>query len=100
MGEKIGKPLTEVIGQPRVLPKTMPRPVAVPEKAPVEEREKLPVKAIAAQAEEAIGGVITRLAGVLGITEQQVVDPAIMALDAVTRGLKKLLPPSVKTLSA
>ncbi|KKN84479.1 hypothetical protein LCGC14_0289410 [marine sediment metagenome] len=99
MGTKIGKPLTEVIGQPRVLPKTLPRPELVPEKEPVKEREKLPVEAIVARAEAATGHVITRLAKFLGITEQQVVDPIITLIDRVTRGIKRLTPPLVKTPS-
>lgn len=40
MGERIGKPLTEVTAQPRITPKTIPAPE--PEK--IEEKEKEPVK--------------------------------------------------------
>ncbi len=105
MGEKIGEPLTIVKGQPRVLPKTLPRPVAVPAEAPV--REKVPVKAWRAAVMKAMSErsyaaterVIGRLASFLGITEQQVVDPIITIIDTLTLGLKKLTP-QAKTPSA
>ena len=42
MGEKIGTPVTEVVGRPRVFPKTQPKPQ--PSEQPVKEREAVPVR--------------------------------------------------------
>ena len=42
MGERIGRPLTEEVGKPRVLPDAVPLPM--PEKSPVPaKRDPLPV---------------------------------------------------------
>lgn len=43
MGHKIGRPLVEEVGKPRIMPKTLPLPK--PQEVPQEAPEKVPVHA-------------------------------------------------------
>ena len=103
MGEKLGKPLVEVVGQPRVLPKSLPRPRMVPTEAPVKEKVPLSLfsdaalKGLYVRSYAATERAITRLSLFLGITEQQVVAPIVCIVDTVTSLLKKITPPPGKS---
>lgn len=99
MGEKIGRPLTEEVGRPRVLPKTLPVPKpAEPEKVPQDQPEKVPVRtggeslegALAEQAYTAAETGIQRAAKLLGISEQQVVDMIVTFADRISETMKRV----------
>ncbi len=72
MGEKLGKPLVEVVGQPRVLPKSLPRPRMVPTEAPV--KEKVPLKAIQEQAYDMLEACFPKIADFFGVSDQRLAD--------------------------
>ncbi len=83
LSKRIGKPLTEVVGSPRILPKTLPRPAPPPLEVPVKEKEKVPVpaKSVYEQAYTATERAITGAADFLGISEQRVADIALSLID-------------------
>lgn len=99
MGEKIGRPLTEEVGRPRILPKTLPqpKPQEVPQEQP--EKEKVPTRtahraAIKETMAERVYNTtetgIQRAAKLLGISEQQVADMVITFADRIERMLKNV----------
>jgi hypothetical protein len=73
MGERIGLPLIEEVGKPRVLPDAVPLPI--PEKAPAPGKKE-PVKVLPdgteARASHDTRWAIAKAAEFLGITEAQV----------------------------
>jgi len=77
MGEKLGRPLTEDVGKPRVLPDAVPLPM--PDKVPVpEKKEKLPVlpdgteALLRFRADQARNGTISAVARMLKVPEAEV----------------------------
>ena len=97
MGEKIGKPLTEVTGKPRIHPKTLPepQPETVPEKNP--EKEKIPSEArrtievvlkgnmasvsVTEQVYFVLAAGIPRVAKLFGVPERPIVDKLVALAD-------------------
>lgn len=76
MGNRIGKPLTEQVGRPRVLPDAIP--TFVPEKAPAKKEEKVPVLPdgteayVRFRADRARNGTISALARFMKIPESEI----------------------------
>ncbi len=75
MGEKLGRPLVEETGKPRIHPQTLPAPQPVPE--PEKEKEKVPTASqyhIAERAYNDLETAMQRTAKFLGISEVQAVN--------------------------
>ncbi len=72
MGEKLGRPLVEVTGKPRIHPNVLPTPEPVRE--PEKEKEKVPTayRHIPEMAYKDTGVAIKKAAAFLGISEAQV----------------------------
>ena len=72
MGEKLGKPLVEETGRPRIHPQTLPAPEPVPE--PEKEKEKVPTAShhIAERAYNDLEIAVQKTSAFLGIPEVQV----------------------------
>ncbi len=73
MGEKLGRPLIETVGKPRIHPQTLPAPQPVSE--PEKEKEKVPTASqhhIAERAYNDVETAIQKTATFFGISETQV----------------------------
>ena len=87
MGDKIGKPISVEHGQPRVLPKTAPRPNPLPEQAPVKKEVTAMYEYMVGVLQVAIYQATRRnvknIAEFFGIAPHQVVVPLIVACVSV-----------------
>ena len=84
MGNRIGKPLTEQVGRPRVLPDAIP--TFVPEKARAKKEEKVPVLPDGTEA-------IAKAAHILGLSEAQVreiMDSIVSRISAIYHKVEEL----------
>ncbi len=73
MGQKLGRPLVEETGKPRIHPQTLPAPQPAPE--PEKEKEKVPTASqhhIAERAYNDVETAIQKTSKFLGISEAQV----------------------------
>ena len=78
MGEKIGTPLFETVGRPRVNPKRLPEPIKTPEK--VEEKEAVPVTPVKVSSLE-------RISEITGLTPRQLADIVLRMVDQIEKVL-------------
>lgn len=90
MGERIGRPLTEDVGKPRVLPDAVPLPL--PARQPVKKEEAVKVLPdgteayLRFRAEQAKNGTIAALARHLHISEEEVTE----TMESVVSRLKDI----------
>ncbi len=78
MGEKLGKPLFETVGRPRVNPKRLPELIKTPEK--VEEKEAVPVSPVRVS-------LLERISEITGLTPRQVADIVLRMVDQIEKVL-------------